>query len=382
MPSPDITPYLDLTLYDKQPEAVYADALIYAQTSVPEFAPASGSIEDAVLQATSSMTADMIGALNRLPSGVVEVILQLFGVTRNSGVRASGSVWFEAIDDSGYTIPAKTRVGYLDNSDTDNPVLYTFDTTDPVSIPTGQSGASVGIVAALNNEYPALQNGEILQLITPVSFVDTVEMWSDLDVGADAESDSEYFARAVAKLQSYTAALVLPTQFEQYVLATYTDVYRAKAYSRVNPINDDFSDPLENGYVTLYVSKVGGASLTPGSASIIEQDLADRAVAGLNINVEPPKIVDLEISVTVTLQPGYQATDVEDAVIDALDRYLHPDYWDWSDTVYYNEVISYVDKVPGVGRVVDLAIDGIDDDYEFVKYGTLPTNSTTVTISI
>lgn len=380
MPSPDITPYVDLTIYDKQPEDVYSDAYLYAQTSLPEWTPASGSSEDAILQATSTMTADLIGAINRLPAGLVEVLLQLFGVTRNAGIRATGSVWIEAVDDTGYTVPAGTRLGFLDNSDIDDPILYTFDTNDALTIPQGQTGASVTITAALNNEYPALQDGETLQLITPVSFVDTVTMWGDLEVGADAESDVEYFARAIAKLQSYTAALVLPQQFEQYILATYTDVYRAKAYSRVNPVNNDFIDAPENGYVTIYVSRVGGASLSAGAAAVIEEDLSNRATAGLNINVEPPTIVEVEVATTVTMKSGFISTEVEDAVQVAIDQYVHPDYWDWSPAIYYNELIALIDRVDGVDRVVELTIEGVEADYDFTEYGVLPTNTTIVTI--
>jgi uncharacterized phage protein gp47/JayE len=382
MPSPDITPYIDLTLYDKQPEDVYADAIRYAQAALPEWSPVSGSVEDAILQATSTMTADLIGAINRLPSGLVEVLLKLFGVTRNAGVRATGAVWFEAVDDSGYTIPAGTRVGYLDGTDIDDPILYTFDTDEALSIPQGQTAASVTITAALNNEYPALQDGEALQLITPVPSVDLVTMAGDLEVGADAESDTEYFARAIAKLHSYTAALVLPTQFEQYILATYTDVYRAKAYSRVNPANNAFIDPPENGYVTIYVSRVGGASLSAGAATVIEEDLANRSTAGLNINVEPATVVEVEIATTVTMKSGFTAAEVEDAVLEAIDQYVHPDYWDWSPAVYYNELISLIDHVEGVDRVTELTIEGLSADYNFTEYGVLPINSTVVTIEV
>jgi hypothetical protein len=77
MPSPDIRNYVDLTVYDLQPTDIYDASVEYAATSLPEWRPVPGSVEDALLQAASFMTGELVGAINRLPSGVVEALLKL-----------------------------------------------------------------------------------------------------------------------------------------------------------------------------------------------------------------------------------------------------------------------------------------------------------------
>ena len=128
MASPDISQYADLTLYDRTPEEVVADAVAYAQEVLPEFSPQTGSIEDAMLQAGASMTAELIGAVNRITPGLIEVVLQLFSIDRISGTQPTGSLTITAVDNGGYTIVKGTRFGYFDNSDVEK-----VETTDPQS---------------------------------------------------------------------------------------------------------------------------------------------------------------------------------------------------------------------------------------------------------
>ena len=382
MPSPDISPYYDVTLYDAAPEEIIAHAEEYARLVLPEFTRIPGSIEDAMMQAASSFTSDLKGSINRMTAGAVEVLLQLLGIERDSGTAATGSLTITVIDSLGHDIPVGTRFGYRDVSDPSKPVLYTFDTTTELSIPPGSTTGTVDILATLTREYPELLGGQVLQLLTPLSFVSTAVLATDLSQGADGEDDATYFARAIATLNSYSQAIVLPQQYDHFVLTNYTDVYRAKTYSRVNPAADTIAGwTAANGYVTIYVSKVGGASLTNTSRQAIEDDIADHATAGLNINVENAHLQSVPVAVSVTLKAGYNGADVIDAVETALNQYVQPDYWDWSSTIYRNELIALVDRVEGVDRVVTATINGLSADYSFTKFGTLPVGSLSVSVS-
>jgi phage-related baseplate assembly protein len=390
MASPDFSRYIDLTIFDKQPFEIYADAVEYARSALPEWSPIVGSIEDAMLQASSLMTAELGAAINRLPNGIVEALLQLFGVTRNSGTPPTGVIQVTAIDDAGYTIPAGTRFGYLDTSDSNNSVLYTFDTINDVEIPQGSITVSVNIRGSVAIEYPTLLSGTNLQLLNLLSFVDSAVLSEDLGIGADPETDAEYLGRGVAKLASYSAALVLPQQFEQYILTAYPNVFRCKAFSRVNPSNDDWDDAPENGYLTIYGCSVGGASLPVSAASAIVEDVSNRSVAGLQISVEPPTIVPVQVSATVIASTGFAQQTIINNVNAALNTYLHPDYWSWSEFIYYNELISLIDRVSGVDRVDVLTITipsgaflvGSGPNYRFNKKGSLPLVASTITVQV
>jgi hypothetical protein len=389
MPSPDFSQYVDLTIYDKQPSEIYDAAITYARTALPEWTPAVGSIESAVLQAAAQMTGELAAAINRLPNGILEGLLQLLGVYRNAGTRATGVIDVTSIDDLGYTLEAGTLFGYIDSSDPDNPILYPFTTDETLYIPQGSTSASVAITGSAAVLYPELPAATALETLSQISFIDTVILNATLSAGADPETDAEYLARATAKLQSYNQALVLPAQYEAHVLSEYSSVYRCKAYSRVNPSSDSLSDSLANGYLTVYVCGLNGASLSSGVRTEIDDDLTDRSVAGLTITIKNAPVVNVTVAVTVVRDSGFLASEVQSNVEDALSAYLHPDYWDWSSTIYYNELISLIDQVSGVKRVSALTLtdpsSGTDftasgSNLEFKKYGALPRVTTTVTV--
>ena len=465
MPSPDVSNYVDLTVYDLQPVEIYDLAIDYAQTALPEWNPVTGSIEDALLQASSNMTGQLLGAINRLPAGAIEGLLSLFGVTRNSGTAANGTAVITFIDDTGYTLSAGTRFGYLDTSASDS-ILYIFETTETVSVNVGVTQISIPIQGISLSRYPSLPDGTSLQLLSAVSYVDSAVLTGDLNPGGTAETDADYLNRGATVFGYLSETLVLPSQFERYVLSTYPEAYRAKGFSRhkietapsaldrssnvvtatvgsghgivagdvvrisgatpstfdgyfnvsgltgatqlywsqtgtnasatatklistkLDPITPD--TPV-NGYLTLYVSGVSGASLTAASCGAVEADLTDRAVAGLGIVVNNATVVPVNLAVTVTMLSGNTASAVSSNIQAALDAYLHPDYWAWGTVIYRNELISLVDRVQGVDRVVSLEITdpsgtyttggGGTNDLTFDYYGCLPDHTTTVTVS-
>jgi hypothetical protein len=98
MPSPDFSTYIDFSGFDEQPAAVYQDAVAYAQTALPEFNPRPGTREDAILQAGAYVGALSIGAINRLPNGLVEGILKIMGVTRIESTAGTFDLAIELFD--------------------------------------------------------------------------------------------------------------------------------------------------------------------------------------------------------------------------------------------------------------------------------------------
>lgn len=387
MTSPDVSRYIDLKVYDRQPIDIQNEAVEYARTALPDWLPVVASIEDALLQAASWMTGHLAGAINRLPSSVFEGLLQLLRINRVTGVAASGSVTVTTTNSFGHTLPVGTRLGYYDNADPDNPILYTFDTVEELTIPLGQTSGSTQVTAALIGQYPALPAGTPLQVLTPTSFVQSATLATNLNPGTDGETDDEYFGRAVSILNSYSSALVLPAQYEQYLLSNYTSVFRCKAFTRVNPVNNNFTDALENGYLTVYACGPDGASIAPAAVTAIEQDLTNRSVAGLSIALRHPTIVPVTLATTVAYKVGSIPSVVKAAVEQALNEYLHPDWWDWNQYIYYNEVIARIDAVEGVERVVSLSIpvaagttDIGNSNLRFNKRGALPRVTASVVV--
>ena len=147
--------------------------------------------------------------------------------------------------------------------------------------------------------------------------------------------------------------------------------------------------PDTNGYLSIYVSDVGGASLSDLSLQAIEDDLTSRAIGGLTIRVDNAKVVPIGVAVTVTLSANnVSGAAAQTAIQTALDQYLHPDYWQWGDAIYKNEIIALIDRVAGVDRVVSVTLtessDYTDkpgtDDILLTYKGLLPLHTTSITV--
>ena len=391
MASPDITPYSDLTVFDKQPDEIYDDQIEYARVVIPEWTPVAGSVEDAVLQAAAGVTGELLGAINRVPSSVLEALLQLFEIERSTGSPPVANIHVDFIDDQDRKVPAGTRFGWLDTSTT-NPQLYVFETQEEFIAAPQTTYVVVEAVGILRERYPDLDEQTSIRLLSNISYITRAYLEDDLNPGEDAESDQAYFTRAMAILKSHSSALVLPHQFETYIISEYTDVYRAKAFSRLNPANGDYiAETLPesgNGHLTIYACGVNGASLSTQAASAIVEDVNDKCVGGLIIHVEPPHLVDIDVYAVVFVKPAFNGTVVLNAIENRLLEFLSANTWDWGDAIFYNDIVAVIEGVTGVDRLDELVI-GADNDgattipgtlnLGFARYGSLPVPNITVT---
>lgn len=126
-----------------------------------------------------------------------------------------------------------------------------------------------------------------------------------------------------------------------------------------------------NGEVTVVAAGPLGAPLSPADKTALVTALQAQAVAMLGVHVADPTITAVDVDVTFTLTAGSVAATVQAAVLAALDAYLSPDAWPFAGTVYRNELIALVDKVPGVDRVVTLTINGGTADVVLAGVGPL-----------
>ena len=120
----------------------------------------------------------------------LDAFVNLFGITRYLGSRATGSVVFstatKAVQD--YTIPLGTQV-YAPSSTYSINVTYT--TTSTAVISSGQSSIQVPIIAVLPGSFANLPAGAITQIGSPLVGVTSVTNENSLVNGQDAETDSQ-----------------------------------------------------------------------------------------------------------------------------------------------------------------------------------------------
>jgi len=228
MASPDFSEYIDLTVNDLQPEELYAAALDYTRTALPEFEPRAGSVEDALLQSFSLINSLYIAAANRIPNGTIEGVLRLLGLERREDGVSTINASFTILTPGG-TVLEGTSVSY----DTDNdgePVQYPFFVLQTASAAVGSNTVNVTLESLALGPLPSIPIGTSLTITQPSSELFTCVTTSVPSSAATAESDIEYLTRGVTYLNSLSNSLCTAAQIEAYILSTYAGVTRCKVY--------------------------------------------------------------------------------------------------------------------------------------------------------
>lgn len=270
MPSPDLSSYVDLTLYDAQPIDLLNRALANITAKFPGFVTAEGDPASTVLEAASLIVAELVYAINRLPGAMTEVLLQLYGISKGQGAQATAQATFTASDTVGHTVPAGTTVGLnLGNS---GQVFFTLNAN--LVIPAGSDQAT-GEITDL--AYEALPNGTAagtaLSIVDSIFWIQSVALASAPAGGADPETDQSWLARGSQQLGRLVSTLVLPSHFTDAAL-DFTGVYRATTVDNWNPVGNAGRTDANCGTTT--------ASPTVTDAAIVAGDVG-RSVTGAGI---------------------------------------------------------------------------------------------------
>lgn len=230
MSSPDFRQYIDLTIYDQQPGDIYSDAIDYGISALPEFSVRQGTVEDALLQSMSYVSGQTIGAINRLPDGLMQGLLELMGFGRIESELATGTAYFTVIDDTGITIPSGVVIGYTEEVE-GGTVLHLFRTLTSVTAPAGETSTGSVVIEALEpGEKPPLISGTPMTIFTNFSKLHQAFLSANITQGGAQETDEQYFSRAVTYLASLSTGLVTVNQINAFVAFSYKQAVRSKAY--------------------------------------------------------------------------------------------------------------------------------------------------------
>lgn len=354
MASPDVTPYIDLVLNDKEPQDIFDAALVILRSKLPEWVPRESNIEVLLLEAMASEVAELIFAVNRVPSSVVEALMKLYGVDRDAGQQPQTDLRFYMSGTSGYTIPEGVTVA-LELDGGLEPIVFTTQTE--LVIPEGDSEGVA--IDALGDRYTSEANGvaagTIVDLIDSIVYVDRVELNYVVHSGRDPEEDEDYFDRAVQRFGRLTETLVVPDHF---VVSAIEEPYvvRATALDNYDAPSDDFSDGpvgVDPGHITVAVYG-NGANLSSDEKTILLAKFEDEKLSTLQVHLIDPVVNAIDIDVTIRVLSGYDEGDVITNVTTALTGYLDPGTWDWSGVLRRNEIISLISQAEGVNYIENL----------------------------
>jgi len=357
MASPDFRPYIDLTVFDSNITQAYRDAVSYAKTNFPEFQPRVGTIENAILESVVFSTSSLITSINRLPDGLMEGLLALMGFSRLEATPSTGTVEFEVTINTGVTIAAGTVVSY-DVFDTEGILTqYLFETVEDLEIPVGFTTGSVGVSAVDASEYPDIPTPQSLTMVSTTPYVLLVTLTALASVGTDTESDSEYFARAVAYLASLSNCITTSNQLSNYLGVTYPTVSRFKVYDLTDSADMDIAAANDPGNVTIALCDSDGNAISSAQKTIIESDVEAKTVAGLAVHMYDMRPFSVDVAVDVAVESGYSTASVSLAVSTAIEAYLSITGWDFADSITTKYLTTIASKVPGVKYVDNITLD-------------------------
>lgn len=212
----DITPYVDLTVFDRDAVSIVEMALQAALTRLPDWKPNEGNTETVLIEAFAVEVVELIYAANRAPRKITEVLLRLFSLTPDVGAPSTADLNFTVSDTLGHVVPAGTRVRLELGAGV---MPLDFLTDSDLTIDAGflvGTVASTAVESGIRSEDTP--SGTALALVDAVFFVDDVELDTVPTGGRDPETADAFLTRGVAKLARLVTTLVLPEHFQLYAV--------------------------------------------------------------------------------------------------------------------------------------------------------------------
>jgi hypothetical protein len=121
-----------------------------------------------------------------------------------------------------------------------------------------------------------------------------------------------------------------------------------------------FATADSGGNVTVSMCDSAGDPISDEQKTIIKTDLSSRVVAGLAINLHDTNTFNVDVAVSIAVEPNYSTSVVGAAVSDAIESYLSIVGWDWAESVDARYLTTIASKVTGVKYVdsVDATLNG------------------------
>jgi len=142
-----------------------------------------------------------------------------------------------------------------------------------------------------------------------------------------------------------------------------TRVIRARAWAGLDPTYPCLSAPGTVTVVILPKLPRVRPQPSPGLLRAVRQYLDRRRVIGTRLVVVGPKYLEVSVQAKIRAKAGASPERVREAVIVALNDFLHPLQggpdrrgWPFGRDVYRSEILQTVDEVPGVDHVLALQL--------------------------
>jgi hypothetical protein len=266
-------------------------------------------------------------------------------------------------DSDGHTIEDGTLVEIAVSGDE----TAGFRVVGDVVVPPGVAATATGGVLLQAIEPGVARNGLSAdpELVSALSLpIDSIVLEGVTSGGVDEEDEDTYLERLTEELQTLSPSLILPRDFAIDARAT-AGIARALCI----PAYNAEAEKEEALAVTEIGVDAAGASLSAPIKEALKTRQEEKLISGVDLYLADPTHTKVDVFPSATALPGFDPSTVKAAVGDRLAEYLASANWGASssgestgwvnrDKVYFNELISEVDRVDGVDRVVSLLLGG------------------------
>jgi uncharacterized phage protein gp47/JayE len=246
------------------------------------------------------------------------------------------------------TVPSETIVSTYTRRTEDANVFETTDERTLKRTPQGRWEAIVPVKATEPGKVGNVFAGSIVVMPQPLVGVEYVINRGDILTGVNAESDEELRERAKHAL-------------EVAGKATFSSL--ESAVKGVEGVTSVLIEDMPDGVTGVVKIIVQG-----GSPEDILRVIDDTRAAGIRVEFTRPRIVNIDIDLTVDLVKGAVPSRVEKEVESKIRSYLSE--LDIGDDIVYNRIVNSVFSVEGVYDVSELTINTYRDDVEKVVQST------------
>ena len=349
--------YLGVVVDDRDPQAIF-DNMAAALASVrPDIELRNGDLATVLLEVFAVATADVIYAVNRILGALVETVLVSYGVQRDDGAPATGTLSLTFDGSVSATVAAGTQ--FL--ADDGSAVVAVRDT--PV---TGATG-SVDVEEATPGSGSLLTAGQVMSPAAGIPRLSSCTLDAALAGGRPAESDAAFFARVATRQQRVTSSMVVDTHFVARALED-PRVGRATAIDRW----DTGTSSLVDGHMT--VALYGrGAALAGSALTDIDTYMNAESASILTVHVIPASLVPIDITAGITVAAGFTTADTTARCEAVLAEWLAWTNSGFGQTVTPTAIEAILANVPGVSAAVvtEPTGDVATQEWELPSAGTI-----------
>ena len=189
----------------------------------------------------------------------------------------------------------------------------------------------------------------------PVPWLDS--MTNPLPATGGRDWESHDHARRVAPSSFHQPIVAVTAADYQEAAASFTDASGARAIQRANATFLWTGSWLT---VTLTVDPLGGEGLTADLQEQLTRFLNSRRLSGYDIQISGPIYVPVDLALQISVLPGFQRSDVEQALLQAFSSgtladgsngFFHPDNFTFGDNLFASRIYAAAAAVSGVQSV-------------------------------